>query len=129
MITIKDEAISRAKLVTDLDNFREHYITDTELFKFPSPSMWTLEKNRFYLLSNSRKEILNAKYIMRPDYLSYDEYGTETLWPVLLFVNQCFCREEFDMQEVIIPSLESIIIICKDKFPKKNTNELTSINW
>ena len=59
---------------------------------------------------------------MRPDYMSYDEYGTVALAHLLMYVNSVFCIEEFDLSTVILPSMESIIDICKDKYPNVNIN-------
>lgn len=128
MITIDTESKKNSSLFTDIDKFRNRYITSNGYFVFPSPSIWTLEKNRYFLLRNCRKDTLKAKYIMRPDYMSYDEYGTTTLWQTILFVNQIFCREEFVVPEVLIPSLESIVYICRDKFPTRQDSELDEVS-
>lgn len=128
IVTIDVDAKRKAKLITDIDQFRERYKTSNSIFEFPSFSMWPLEKNRFYLLRNSKKRILETKYFYRPDYLSYDEYGVEILWPILLFVNGCFSREEFTMQEVLTPSMSSIITVCRDKFGAMDLTEVQEVN-
>jgi hypothetical protein len=126
--TVDKDANSKRSLITDIDQFKEWYLTSNGYFKFPGFSIWPLEKNRFFLISNSEKRVLDAKYFYRPDYLSYDEYGIEILWPIILFVNNCFSREEFDTQEVLIPSLDSIIAVCRDKFGAIDTSEITEVN-
>jgi hypothetical protein len=57
---------------------------------------------------------------MRPDYLSYDEYGTVTLWPLLLFINNVSSIEEFTLPSVIIPTYASILQI--SRFNELNVN-------
>jgi hypothetical protein len=66
---------------------------------------------------------------MRPDYLSYDEYGSVTLAHMLMYVNNVSCIEKFDLANVVIPSIEAIVNICVDRFPEENINDLTEINW
>jgi plasmid replication initiation protein len=67
---------------------------------------------------------------MRPDYLSFDEYGTVHLAFVLMYVNNVRFIEEFQgLDIVIIPSYSSIIEMLKDKFPIQKTEDLTEVNW
>jgi hypothetical protein len=66
---------------------------------------------------------------MRPDYLSFDEYNTVILAPLLMYVNGVFCTEAFDLNEVIIPKLSFISDILKDKYPEILATKLEVINW
>jgi len=46
-----------------------------------------------------------------------------------MFVNNIVSLEDFSLDKVIIPSLSSIVEICKDKFSKKDSEDLESIDW
>jgi len=129
MITIDQEARQQANQPFDLDNFCERYRTANGLFTFSSPSLWTLDKHFFFLLKNSREEPFNMKYSMRPDYLSFDEYGTVILAPVLMYVNGVFCYEDFILDTVIIPSFSAIMETLQDRFPPKSFTELEGVVW
>jgi len=69
------------------------------------------------------------KYKMKPDYLSYDEYGTVTLASLLMFVNSIPCIEDFNLVTVVIPSFQSIVSICSDNFPEKEISKLMEVPW
>lgn len=129
MLTIDQEAKQRIRHPLDLDNMSERYKTATKHYTFTSPSLWVLEKHLFYLLKNSVQKDFDPKYKWRPDYLSFDEYGTVILAPYLMFVNGVLLIEEFDLDSVIIPSKKSLIEIARDKFPKKDISEMKEVNW
>jgi hypothetical protein len=127
---IDTETIQRIRIPTDLDFMGERYKTNNDLYTFTSPSLWTMEKNLFFLLKNSIKTDLNKKYIRKPYLLSFDQYGVVTLEYLIMYVNGIYCSEEFDIPTVILPTLSSIIEMCSDKFPRKeDTSNLTSVGW
>lgn len=128
-ITIDKESGRLARQSVDIDNMRLRYKTESGIFSFPSPSVYTIDKNIFYLLKNSKEVEFNSKYIMKPEYLSYDEYGTISLWQLLMYVNNIFSKEDFDLSTVVIPSFSSIITITQDNFPKKNQSDLEEVEW
>jgi len=129
MITIEDEAKQFSKLPTGLDNQCDRYKTIGGRYIFPSLTLWTIEKNLFYLLRNSTLKDFEPKYKMKPDYLSYDEYGTVTLASLLMFVNSIPCIEDFNLVTVVIPSFQSIVSICSDNFPEKEISKLMEVPW
>ena len=129
MITIDQESKQRILSPLDIDNMGQRYKTDSGIYTFTSPSLWTIEKHLFFLLRNSVEKQFEPKYKMKPDYLSYDEYGTIMLADLLMYVNEVFCIEDFDLDTVVIPEYKSIVTICQDKFPKKDPSELDSIDW
>jgi len=129
MFTIDNEAKKNKTLPTSLDYMGETYKTADGKFIFPSPSFWLLEKHLYFLRANSKKKIFEQKYVMRPDYLSYDEYNTVVLAPLLMYVNDVFCVEEFNLNEVIIPRLAYISEILVDKFPELSSDDLEVVNW
>jgi len=129
MITIDQESRQRSRLPTSLDNMGKRYKTTNSIYTFTSPSLWTIEKNLWFLLRNSVQKEFESKYKMRPDYLSYDEYGTVILSFLLMYVNGVFSIEDFDLTTVVIPSHSAIVDICQHKFPSKKVDELDSITW
>jgi len=127
--TIDKEAQRFARSPFSIEKMADRYKTNNDLFSFPSPTLSTIEKNLFFLLRNSTIKTLDAKYRWKPDYLSHAEYGTVILWQLLMYVNQVFAVEDFNLKEVVIPSLSSIIVMNQSNFPKKNVDELTSVDW
>ena len=129
MQLINDESKQRVRIPLDLDFFSPRFKTSNGLYTFTSPSLWTIEKNFYYLLKESTQKDFNQKYKYKPSYLSFDEYGTVVLEYVLMYVNNVFCTEDFDLNTVIIPSLDSIINICQDKYSKQDVGDLEEISW
>jgi len=129
MFTIDKEAKKNKTLPISLDFMSPDYKNVSSSVIFPSPSLWVFEKYLFFLKANSTKKIFDQKYIMRPDYLSFDEYGTVVLAPLLMYVNGVFCTEEFNLNEVIIPEMSYIIETLIDKFPEISVDRLEVINW
>jgi len=129
METIDKESRQRVRLAIDIDNMADRFKTSNNIYTFPSPTLWAIEKNLFFLLRNSTKKKFERKYVMRPDYLSFDEYGTVALAQLLMYINNIYCIEDFDLDTIIIPSMQSIVDICRDKFPKKDIKDLTEVNW
>lgn len=129
MFTIDAEAKKNKSIPISLDFMGVRYRTKSNKFVFPSPSFWLLEKNLFFLAANSVKKQFNQKYIMRPDYLSFDEYETVVLGPLLMYVNKIFSVEDFNMNEVIIPKIDYIVEILIDKFPELSPDKLEVVNW
>lgn len=113
--TIDQESKLLSSLSIDLDRFRRLYTTkdDDKTVFFVGPSLTIFERFRFTLVSNSKRLILEEKYYQRPDYLSYDQYGTVVLWPVILYVNDVLSIEEFVLDSVLVPSFDSITDITR----------------
>ena len=129
MITLDQECEHRKKIIYNVDYMTERYITSNSYFEFPDPNLWTLEKNLFYLIRNSVIKNFEQKYIMRPTYLSYDEYGTVILDKLLMRVNSIFCVEDFSLDKVIIPDYDAILKICDDRFPHRSNEVLSEVNY
>ncbi len=126
---IDTEAKQNVRQPIDIEHMRDRYKTTSGVYTLPSPTMETIEKNLFFLLKNSSYIKFEQKYIMRPDYLSYDQYNTVVLGQLLMFVNSVFTVEEFNLDKVVIPTLQSIIYICQDKYPlDRDVDELTEVN-
>ena len=129
MFTIDSEAKKNKLMPTSLDYMGVSYKNVKGNVSFPSPLFWLLEKHLFFLAANSTKKKFELKYTMRPDYLSYDEYNTVILAPLLMYVNGVFCIEEFNLNEVIVPKLSYISDILIDKFPELSHDDLEVVNW
>jgi len=130
MITIDSEARARTRMSFDLDYMAERYRTENSIMTFTSPSLWTIEKHLFYLLKHSIEVILNPKYIRKPWLLAYDQYGYVNLEQLIMYVNNIFSAEEFDLSTVILPTMQSVIRVCSDNFPHyEEANTLEKIKW
>jgi len=118
---VEIDAKQNILLTTDEDRFRKkyQYEDDDLLVTFSSPRLEVLELNKFFLLSKSVKKILPRKYYYKPDYMSFEEYKTETLWYVLLFVNNICCIEDFDKYEIFIPPYGAILELIKKDLSKE----------
>ena len=127
--TIDDEAKQFSRSPLNIGKMGAQYKTTNDLFSFPAPELLTIEKHIFFLLRNSAIEKFAPKYKYRPDYLSFDKYGTTILWQLLLYVNGIPSVEDFDIKEVVIPSTQAIVEINKDNFPDLPTEDLREIDW
>ena len=129
MFTIDIDAKKNKLMPINLDFMGERYKVKSGSVVFPSPTFWLLEKHLFFLAANSTKKNFEIKYTMRPDYLSYDEYNTVVLAPLLMYVNGIFCIEQFNLNEVIVPKISYISEILVDKFPELSPDDLEEVNW
>lgn len=128
-ITIDEEAKRQLRSPLDFEKFGQRLKTSNNYYSFPDPNLETIDKNLFYLLRNSQEVEFESKYKYRPDYLSYDYYGTTTLWNLIMYVNGVFSLEDFDLQTVVIPSLQAITFILQDSFAIPDADDLESIEW
>lgn len=131
-LTIDKEARTRARTAIDFEKLSDRLKTDNDYFTFPDPNLETLEKNIYYLLKNSQEvEFDNSRYKYRPDYVSFDYYGTPALDKLLMFVNGIRTIEDFiNLTVIVIPSLTSITFMLKDNFdPGKDIEDLESVGW
>lgn len=127
--TIDKESRQRANLAIDINFSGDRYRTDNGLFTFPAPTLETIDQYLYFLLTNAKEVKFEQQYLMRPDYLSYDEYSTVALAQLLMYVNAVGSIELFDLETVIIPSMSAITEMLRDKFPKRPVNELEEVNW
>jgi len=127
--TIDQEVKRFIRSPFSIERMADRYKTENDLFSFPSPTLKTIEKYLFFLLRNSEVKVMDSKYRYKPDYLSHAEYGTVILWQLIMYVNGVFAVEDFDLKDVVVPSLQSIIVMNQSNFPKKDVDELEAINW
>ena len=129
MITIDNEARQQKSQLVDFSNFVEKYIARSQNLVVPSLTPEVVDRNIFFLVKYSKYEPFDQKYKYRPDYMSYDEYGTVCLDKLLMYVNNVFCEEEFDLDTVIIPTYDAILQLVEDRVHTHAYNELEMINW
>jgi len=127
--TIDQEVKGFLRSPFDISRMSDTYITSNGYFTFQSPDLETINKHFYYLLRHSKEVEFKKKYKYRPDYLSYDEYGTVILDQLLLFVNGVSSPEDFDLITVLIPAKAAIIEILPDNFQKKDIEDMTVITW
>lgn len=118
--SIIPEAKANSKLSVDIDNFRERYLDidyDNNLsVTIPSFDIDTFDKEYFLLLDNSDKKEFINRWIQRPDYVSYDSYSTVVLWPLIMYVNNVYCIEEFKgFSYIYVPSYNSVLNLVKNR--------------
>lgn len=129
METISSEAYQNSGLITDLDNFRSRYL-ETD-FKnglsviYPSSEIYSYEQALFRLAAEAISVNFKAKWTMRPDYTSFDMYGTTIFWPLILFVNDVYCIEDFTgLDKILIPPSSLITEIIRLRVPKSSVEHL-----
>jgi len=105
-----------SNVIQDITNYRYKYII--EHMAFDSQKISVFQDYYPYLKVNSDYKPLDAKYKYKPDYLSYDEYGTYKFWELILFMNDCYVSEDFDMQYVYVPKYEAIYELMKNVIPE-----------
>jgi len=129
-ITIDNEALQYLKSTIDFERFGDRFKTENGYFSFPDPNLATIDKNLFFLLRNSEEIAWETKYKYRPDYVSFDYYGTTQLANFLMYINGVRIIEEFsDLSTIVIPSFNAIITMLKDNFPVKDADQLEEIAW
>jgi hypothetical protein len=128
-LTIDRESRQRANLAIDINFAGDRYRTDNGLFTFPAPALEAIDQYLYFLIQNSSEKKFERQYFMRPDYLSFDEYGTVSLAQLLMYVNAVPSIEMFDLDFVVIPSMSAITEMLKDKFPKRKVSDLTQVEW
>jgi hypothetical protein len=51
---------------------------------------------------------MTQRYYQRPDLVAYDNYGSTTLWYIILYVNDCKSYADFTMNKFLVPD-ESVV--------------------
>ena len=127
--TIDRESHQRANLVIDINFSGDRYKTDNGFFTFPAPTLETIDHYLYFLLAHGKEKKFERQYVMRPDYLSYDEYGTVALAQLLMYINAVPSIEMFELETIVIPSMSAITEMLKDKFPKRPVADLEEVSW
>jgi len=135
-VTIDEEASILSRVYSDLDKYRRFYSTtevnekdqETILIQFVAPKLFLFEEYRFTLLKNSETRELEPEYYYRPDYLSYNEYGTINLWAMILFINDIPTVEDFISKTVKVPSKQSILSLTKAATERQALKEIVKLH-
>jgi len=134
-INIGDESRILSKLFDDLDNYRRFYTMpekDTEdnktiSIQFAAPKLFLFEEFRFSLLANSTIKQLDPEMYYRPDYVSYNEYGTTNLWGMLLFINDIPTIEDFSVETIKVPSKFIVLELTNTASERKLLKEIVPL--
>jgi hypothetical protein len=133
METIKYEAEVNANRITDLDKFRSRYYelnrkNGTKVI-YPSAEIYAYEHNLHILLAEAESVDFRTSWIMRPDYCSFDSYGTVVHWPLILFVNNAYSIEDFkNYDQILIPPYGLLVRIVRDKVPASEIEQVNKFN-
>jgi len=118
---------------SDLDNYRRLYsmneVDEEESFliQFVAPKQYLWEEYRFYLLQESITKPLKPELYYRPDYVSYYEYGSINLWSLLLFINDIPTIEDFNVDNIKVPSKLSIMNLANRAAERKTLKEIVAL--
>jgi hypothetical protein len=105
---------------TTSKNVRYRYIWNGTTFY--SPSLEVIDKIKPFLIANADYVLFEPKYVMRPEYLSYDQYGTTDYWYILMYINNIFTISEFNMTHIYIPRRTAMQEILSKKIAKTDTD-------
>jgi len=127
------EAARNTKLISEIDNFRNRYIDiDSTLgltVIFPGFEITSVEKNLYLIYSDSTKVDFKSNWNMRPDYVSFEQYGTVIYWWLILNINRIDSIEDFvDLDEVIIPSFRSIQSLVAERISRSDFDKNEFVN-
>jgi hypothetical protein len=114
--SIKDEIRKNIKLTTDIEYFRDRYVDSNNKFTVTLPGfdIRTFDKTLFVILSKCSKEIFEARWIMRPDYVSYEFLNSTIYWPLIMYINNCYLIEEFkDFDSILVPNMDIILELAR----------------
>jgi len=128
-MTIDTESRQRERVAIDINFSGNRYQTENGLFTFPAPELTTIDRHLYFLLTHSTQKKFEQKYIMKPDYLSYDEYQTVSLAQMLMYINNVMSAEAFNMELVVIPTMSAVIDMLQDKFSQQSVEDLFEVNW
>lgn len=132
--TIDKDSFILSKKSSDLDLYRRFYtLRETNpdediLVQFVAPKIIAYEEYRYYLLQNSVRKHLEPNRYYRPDYVSFDEYGTTNLWALLLFINDIPTIEDFTAENILIPSKISISHIGREAVRRDLITEIVPLH-
>jgi len=131
METIYKESNYLRKLPGDIDNFKSKYREfipelNTILY-YSSFEIEVYENNIFRLKNYAVYKPFNTRWIRRPDYTSYDEYGLVIYWPAILLTNDINSIEEYKgLDKVLIPDLRLLNELITERIPPKRFETVES---
>lgn len=124
------ESTLLSTLNSDIDRYRNKYHTYEEQVEgkrisisFVSPSIMLYDVYRFYILQHCTRKQLKVNNKYRPDYVSFEEYGNTNWWTLILYINDIPSIEQFDKDEILVPSLDCIFRL--EEIASKNRENKT----
>lgn len=113
------ESKSNYRSMHNLDTFRDSYrikafvekegsVLKREEIIFLDINDHFMEQNRFFLLSRCVILEFQPRWVNRPNYLSYDQYGTQSFSYLLLVLNNCISALDFNFDYVKVPTIAAI---------------------
>lgn len=123
MRDIKLEAKYNKDKQTSIDAFKEKYRIEGTQFQFISPGLTFLDRYKYVLLSTAETREMNKRYYMRPNYVAFDEYEDMSLWPIILYVNDCFTIEDFIIPNFLVPKRKAIADMLRENIIYNTNNE------
>lgn len=100
---------------SDIDRYRGKYKTkedqvngDVINISFVSPTFKIFDDYRFFILQNCTKKKVSLSNMYRPDYVSYEEYGTTNWWQLLMYINNIPSLDQFTKEEILVPNKDCI---------------------
>jgi len=90
-----------AQSPTDISNVRSSYIYQG--IQFDSPAISLLQNYIYTLKATATTSTMTQRYYQRPDLVAYDNYGSTTLWYIILYVNDCKSYADFIMNTFLVP--------------------------
>lgn len=83
------------------------------------------EKYYNSLLKNQEiKDDNIIKYHYKPDLVSYDYYNTVLLDHLILYMNKCYSKIDFKPNKLVIPNINDIYKMLKDKYKESNIEQI-----
>jgi hypothetical protein len=95
-----------AQSPTDISNVRHSYMYQG--IQFDSPDISLLQNYIYTLKATAKSSTMTQRYYQRPDLVAYDNYGSTTLWYIILYVNDCKSYADFTMNKFLVPD-ESVV--------------------
>lgn len=108
MRTLIEEIEKSVNTPLDLDRLRNRIVlldrSKNFRVEYPAFSIKILEENYLQMIFSGELVEFEPHWNQRPDYASYDLYGTVNYWFVLLYVNDVKCIEDFkNFDTIIVP--------------------------
>ncbi|MGB9674517.1 MAG: hypothetical protein ACPLX8_00130 [Nanopusillaceae archaeon] len=110
----------------DISNFLDRYQYESNIIYSPYVKPFLHAINT--LINNSQTIPMTQRYMYRPDYVSFDYYGTVNLWYMIMKVNNVYSIVNFNMPNIIVPNNDIVMsILSKYKANSEIKNPVTPV--
>ncbi len=107
----------------DISNYTKLYQYNNIVF--PSLYINALIKGYNTLKYNSQTINMIQRYMYRPDYVSYDYYGTTVLAYMIMYINDVMSVTQFNIQNIIVPNASTVSKVLSQN--KVNTSDINPV--